>query len=214
MKLNKRLAALTLAAASLCALCACGGETAQESQGPSASAPASASASASAPASAGTPAAASAAAPAASSESPDDMAAAYMKAMYEGDAATRLDLLLPEYVAALTEERECQTREELEEVLAPSFQALREEMETKYGADYEVYAVAEESEELGKAELGDLRRWYSGKFELDSEVSAARTVYVHLLVGQEGQEQSVQQEVTVVQIGEDWYVDARAHGFD
>lgn len=187
MRPCKRLTALALAA-SLFALCACGARTAQES--PSAS-------------------------PAAESyESQDDMAAAYMKAVYEIDVAARLDLLLPEYVDALAQEWECQSREELEEALAPSFQALREEMETKYGADYEVYAVAEESETLGQADLGDLRRWYSGHFDLADQVSDARTVYVRLLVGQEGQEQSIQQEVTVVQIGKAWYVDARDHGFD
>lgn len=188
MRSRKRLATLLLVAAALLALCACGAQTAQESP--------------------------SAAPSAESYDSQDEMAAAYMKAMYDTDIATRLDLLLPEYVAQLTQERECQSREELEEVLAPSFQTLREEMEDQYGADYAVYAVAEESQALKKAEVDDLRRWYVGHFDLSAEVSDARIVYVRLLVGQEGQEQSIQQEVTMVQVGEDWYVDARAHGFD
>lgn len=198
MKTCNRLAALLLSVAALLALCACNAQVAQES-----------------PSAAQTAQESPSAAPSAEGyDSQDEMAAAYMKAMYETDVATRLELLLPEYVAQLTQERECQSQEELEEALAPSFQALREEMEDQYGADYAVFAVAEESQALEKTEVDDLRRWYAGHFDLPDQVSDARTVYVLLLVGQEGQEQSVQQEVTMVRLGENWYVDARAHGFD
>ena len=142
-------------------------------------------------------------------KSPEKIADAFMKAMFDADGKAMVNLLPDDVVDALMEESGMTKKEVIEELNymleeAGSYFTMAEEMGVKIS--YEIG----DSESVKGDELDDIKDSYD---ELDVKVSAAKKVEVKIIAKYEGEKETETMDIYVVKIGGSWYLDASSMDF-
>ena len=142
-----------------------------------------------------------------SKKGPEDVAEAFLEAMYKDfDVDALVDCLPEEMIDKVVEEEYDGDKDEFLEEGQEMLDGIKEEMEEEDGS---IEWKIDDVEDMDKDELKDAEELYE---EFGLEVTDGKTVLVTVIVSDDGEEMEEELPVSVVEIDGDWYIGEM--GFD
>lgn len=130
----------------------------------------------------------------------------FMEAEMTGDAEKIIDIL-PEEILEIAKTEGGMSRDELAEEMRKQFDSVIGTLESTYGEDWKYSYKINSIKKVSQEDLEDIKDMYSDDFEMELDISEAKTAKVEVNVSGDNLDNTLTLDVNLLKIKNKWYLD-------
>lgn len=130
----------------------------------------------------------------------------FVKAEMTGDVEKIIDNL-PEEILEIAKTEGGMSRDELAEAMRKQFDSAIDTLESTYGKDWKYSYKINSLKKVSQEDLEDIKDMYSDDFEIELDISEAKSAEVEINISGNQIENNITLDVSLIKAGGTWYLD-------